>query len=363
MYEAVGQALGSGLGGGLGLIGGALSAPRRALWAALGAPENGNELVANSTGLDKDGFLARALGLGAEVIGDPLTYAGGVLGGPLGKLWGRAAGAEAALAGDIGTMTAAKAAAQKGLADRAALEAATVQQNMARVPGFAGLDIAGIAGDQAKRAAYAGQSAFDELAAAGLGRAANTLPPPAVSPHLPLGVVNDVETLGRTFPPGFGSVPLRGTNGGKMIGSSLQRTSAGTLPTLSPEELDFMRRMAATEPGGWQGLEQATAGGLGPRQLVEETMRHSAARANAARPMPKFSEVLGQGPFPSPIAGAMSQPLPQALTTVEQAIAEALARQKAMEFGLSDYLKVGGAAYGGGLAGDYLQRQEGRSVR
>ena len=297
------------------------------------------------------------------MIGDPLTYAGGLLGGPLGKLWGRASGAEAALAGDIGTMTAAKAAAQKGLADRAALEAATVQQQMARVPGFAGLDVAGIAGDQAKRAAYAGQSAFDELANAGLGRAANTIPPPAVSPRLPPGIVGDVEVLGRTFPPGFGTKQLRGTNSGKMIGSSLERTAPGTLPTLAPEELDFMRRMAATEPGGWQGIDQATVGGLGPRQLVEETMRHSAARANAARPMPKFSEVLGQGPFPSPIAGAMSQPLPQALTTVEQAIAEALARQKAMEFGVGDYLKVGGAAFGGGQLGDYLYRQEGSRVR
>lgn len=52
-----------------------LSAPRRALWRALGGPETGEELVSNLTGMDRDSWLTKGLGVGAEILGDPLTYA------------------------------------------------------------------------------------------------------------------------------------------------------------------------------------------------------------------------------------------------------------------------------------------------
>jgi hypothetical protein len=69
-------------------IGDTLSAPRRYLWSALGLPEHGNELVSNITGMDPSSFGANALGFGAEVLADPLTYAGAALGaaGKLGRV-------------------------------------------------------------------------------------------------------------------------------------------------------------------------------------------------------------------------------------------------------------------------------------
>lgn len=79
---AAGGVAGSGVGGLLGQVGDVLSAPRRKLWSLLGAPEHGNELVSQLTGMDKDSGLAHVLGTGAEILGDPLTYAGG-LGGLL----------------------------------------------------------------------------------------------------------------------------------------------------------------------------------------------------------------------------------------------------------------------------------------
>lgn len=68
--------VGSALGGFLGQVGSVLSAPRRALWSALGAPETGQEVVTNLGG-DPDSFLTKALGVGLEIAGDPLTFAFG----------------------------------------------------------------------------------------------------------------------------------------------------------------------------------------------------------------------------------------------------------------------------------------------
>lgn len=62
--------LGSGL---LGQLGEAAGAPRRALWSMLGLPETGSELVSNLTGMDKENPWNQALGVGAEVLGDPLN--------------------------------------------------------------------------------------------------------------------------------------------------------------------------------------------------------------------------------------------------------------------------------------------------
>jgi len=58
----------------LGTLGNILSAPRKAVWRAFGGPETGAELVSNWTGLEKESPWAQALGLGAEVVGDPLTW-------------------------------------------------------------------------------------------------------------------------------------------------------------------------------------------------------------------------------------------------------------------------------------------------
>lgn len=79
----------------MGDIGGALSAPRRALWSMLGGPESGAQLSANILGGDASSGLNQGLGFMAEVLGDPLSYAG-MGAGMLGRLAGRAAGATSA---------------------------------------------------------------------------------------------------------------------------------------------------------------------------------------------------------------------------------------------------------------------------
>jgi hypothetical protein len=106
MIEPLAGAAGGGI---LGQLGDALSAPRRALWGALGGPESGADLVNQLTGIDRESLLGQGLGFGAEVLGDPLTYAGGILGKLLGKgisAGGKAlrgtAGADAVAAGRLG---------------------------------------------------------------------------------------------------------------------------------------------------------------------------------------------------------------------------------------------------------------------
>lgn len=73
-------AIGSAIGGLLGQVGDTMNAPRKAIWGALGLPETGAELVSNALGTDRDSALTQALGFGAEVVGDPLTYMGGIFG-------------------------------------------------------------------------------------------------------------------------------------------------------------------------------------------------------------------------------------------------------------------------------------------
>lgn len=80
MYEALGALGGAGAGGLLGQLGDVMSAPRRAVWRTLGAPEEGNELIAQLFGLDADSGLAKGLGLGAEMLLDPLNIVGAGLG-------------------------------------------------------------------------------------------------------------------------------------------------------------------------------------------------------------------------------------------------------------------------------------------
>lgn len=69
-----------------------LSAPRRALWSMLGMPEDGSEVVAPLTnpieslmGWDEGGWLTKGLGIGAEMVADPLN----LIGVPLGAMAGR----------------------------------------------------------------------------------------------------------------------------------------------------------------------------------------------------------------------------------------------------------------------------------
>lgn len=95
--SAVSVGAGMGLGGLLGQVGDTLSAPRRGLWSLLGLPEGGAEMLGQTLGMDQESPLTQALGMGAEMAGDPLMYLGGV-GGALGRagMRGLKGGAEVA---------------------------------------------------------------------------------------------------------------------------------------------------------------------------------------------------------------------------------------------------------------------------
>lgn len=85
-----GQVAGMGAGGEqslLGEIARVLSAPRRGLWSLLGLPESGSQLMQQWMGGGEDA-LTKGLGLGAEILGDPLLYAPAAIGGGLGALAG-----------------------------------------------------------------------------------------------------------------------------------------------------------------------------------------------------------------------------------------------------------------------------------
>lgn len=372
MYGEVGSLAGAIGGGLLGAVGDTLSAPRRGLWSLLGLPEDGNQLLADTFGMDKDALLTRALGVGAEMALDPLTYAGMLAGGPLAKLFGRASGAAKALDPSIDALAAARRAAQSGLVDRAAAEGETLAAQMARVPGFAGQDVAGIAGGQTRNAKLAREAAFNELYDAGLavpgsgppsamGKAAPAFAPP----NLPPDVLADVDVLGRTWPPGFGTTPVRGTDSGRMVGSALSRTGPDALPRISGDELDIMKQLAAAQPGGWEALDSAAAGGLGPRGLVEETMRQSAARMNAARPMPTLRSSMNNltGAWDDALGATLDLPLPQAFDATQAQLAPLLQQRQALQdslrFGSSDAASLAGGlglgGYSGGMMLDHLR--------
>lgn len=88
-FVPVGAAAGMGLSE---LAGGAfdvLDAPRRMIWESLLGTSSGSELMGR-LGMDPEGPWAQALGLGAEMLLDPLNLVGAGLGAKAGKLAGHA---------------------------------------------------------------------------------------------------------------------------------------------------------------------------------------------------------------------------------------------------------------------------------
>lgn len=108
---AIGAGAGAGLGGLLGQVGDTLSYPRRELWKALGLPEYGHQVLEQYAGMDPESYLTKGLGMGLDIAGDPLTYAG-MIGGGLGG-----AAAPGIMAGAEGVAEAAPAAVGAFLAD------------------------------------------------------------------------------------------------------------------------------------------------------------------------------------------------------------------------------------------------------
>lgn len=91
MWTPLATGLGASAGfGASDLLGGvfsALDAPRRATWQALGMGETGEDLMGN-LGLDTDNPWVQALGMGSEMLLDPLNLIGAGVGGKLGRVAG-----------------------------------------------------------------------------------------------------------------------------------------------------------------------------------------------------------------------------------------------------------------------------------
>lgn len=81
-------------GGLLSALSDALSAPRRLAWGAAGKllgediPDSGTGVLSKYLGMDQDSMLTKGLGIGLEMLGDPLTYAGGSIGKAIGRTVG-----------------------------------------------------------------------------------------------------------------------------------------------------------------------------------------------------------------------------------------------------------------------------------
>lgn len=118
LNEALG--LGAGVAGGslLGQILEPLSAPRKAIWSALGLPDTGSALLAQ-LGMDPNSGLTQALGAGVEMLGDPLTYIGGLSGFGLGHAVGNEARTLAAIEEEVNAVNSARQAAESAVARHA----------------------------------------------------------------------------------------------------------------------------------------------------------------------------------------------------------------------------------------------------
>jgi hypothetical protein len=343
MYEAIGTAGGLGLGGTLGQM---LSAPRRGAWslaaALLGqqAPESGADLLSQTFGMDPDSPWTKGLGIGAEMALDPMTYAGGVLGGPLGKLFGQAGGLEAAAAkvaaGEVAGLAAARRAAQEGLVNRAAQESGTAAMYADQAANLgATADVAGLAGGASKSYKMAHPGVGQALEAQGLGQ----------------GTGGGATVYGRRPPSGFEASPLRVDN--RMQGKALAMgPDAGVNTPLLPDERSYLQAMGA-------GRAPASLQPLVPGML-DDFAAQQAALANSTRPMPSLGSAMKDqlaqsGSVPPELLGMR---LPDAFAESQKRLQAALARQRAalaayqaQQLTGADYARVAGALGAGSYAG------------
>src|SRR5262245_28532632 len=152
------------LGGLLGQAGEMLSAPRRALWSALGAGEgSGAELAGATFGLDPEGTAAQLLGVPMEIAGDPLTWAGAALGSPLVRYlsapWQRARQAQ----GQIDALRGVQGVARGALAEGEAASAAARAQVGPLAESFAPVNLPAITQDALTGQALPGTERFVPL--------------------------------------------------------------------------------------------------------------------------------------------------------------------------------------------------------
>jgi hypothetical protein len=286
--------------------------PRRALWDAIGLPESGSQLVGETFGLDQQGALAQALGLGAEMVLDPLTLGGMFLGAPAAKAisspWQRGAQLDDAI-------NALKGAQSSGLADIAVTNQVARSQLPASLAELNQIDLPGIAAGKVKNYQFAPDdvAAAFEQANLGVGTPAGGL-----------------SVFGSRLPGGSQLEPLHQFIGTKqrMAGRAVGLAPEG-LPQLTPEELAWLSR-------------QAPSPELGHTMAVDRL-------AGLMPPEPMMGQVApGLGPE---LAGL---PLRQGLNEIDALLP--ILQQEAQRFRMSplDLGMIGGAGLGsiaGGLLG------------
>lgn len=332
MLESVGTAAG-GLGGGLmGQLGGALSAPRRAAWSMLGLPEHGADLVSSVSGMDATSPLARYLGMGAEMVLDPLSIAGMALGGPAAKAlafpWqqGRRASraaemlpqAQDLILRDLSRGLEASEAARGGLPRVAA--------HLARN------DLPGIAAGATKSYRMAHPDVIRAFEEANLGRG---LPP------------NGLEVLGSRLPEGSAVAPLRFNN-----------RMAGKGPAIGPDGLPSFR------PGEAEWLQShLQAGELAsdPLDIGRQLAVERAAKTLGQRREPTLAALLDEGAFGPPLRNELppellGMPARQALEEVQRGMPFAMQQARRYSVGPADLAMIGGAGLGAGLGGYLFSR-------
>lgn len=312
--NAAATSLGGALGGVMGQVGDVLSAPRRGLMSLLGMPESGSQLLAETFGMDEGSALTKALGFGAEMALDPLTYAGMLAGGPLGRMaavpWQRGRQIDQS----VDALNATKAAAQGALAEGNAV----AQELRAAVPqvagGFDAYNLPGVAAGQGKAVKHVSPQAME-----GLGALATPMDAGAtVMGGLPAN---------RGLPGGMAYRGVRG-DGGRMTGTGLTDQSFGKpLPLMGPEDVAFLQGQGA---------------GAGQSELARQLAVEQLGRA------------LPQGP----VAGLGGLDPRQALSSVEETLPWLLRQQQRYQLTPADIGLVGlagGAAAGGtlGMMGGY----------
>ncbi len=299
------------LGGAMGQVGDALSMPRRALWGMLGMPDTGRELVGNTLGLDPQGGLAGALGMGAEMLLDPLTLAGLAAGGPLAKLAYSPWAKDAQLAELVSGARAGVGEAESALAARSALEAQTLQEQTQAALGLGKYDVPGIAGGASRQFKYlADPDAALELMGRGIG---TPLAPTGVGPQ-----GGGAAVYGRQIPFGFANPQMRGA-GGRMIGSGIGVDASVPLDQIPRPLTDFDRQFLANFGGGQTLGGPLQMSDLEVQGALEALGKQVGGNLNAARPMPTLGQATEGNPLLSELlgrGGGLQQfgglPLPQA---------------------------------------------------
>jgi hypothetical protein len=333
MLPTIGAATGSLLG----QMGEIMGAPRRALWSALGMPEDGAHLLSETFGMDPDSMLTKGLGVGAEVALDPLTYLGMPLGSALGKLGMRGGVA----AGEIEGLTAARRAAQEAMVERAALEEATAATQAGRMAALSEIGNPGglMAGEQASFA-KAKPAAIGHLEETGLGTGAGPK----------TGRGEGAEVFGGSFK-GQNARKTGPDHAGRLdfnAGRAGVEGPAERLGQLSPYERYLLLKQGAAGADVEGGLA-AVAG-------------QRAGELNSARAMPSLAEAMGQAAMPTGAIdtigkmGVADLPIDAGFERVQALLADALARQKAARLTDLEKAAIGGAgagAFGAGL-GSYL---------